>query len=502
MTIPNDRVLPALLRRDFGLFLRFANRELQGEDPLDWNFHLDAMIHRLGEVERGTCTRQIFTLPPRHLKSVMLTAWIAWRLGNNPALRFIGASYGQDLADKHARDCLRIIETSWYRRAFPALRLTRRSVSDFETSLGGYRLSTSVGGVLTGRGAHIIVIDDPMKADEALSEPVRRSVADWFDNSLKWRLESQDTGAIILAMQRLHEDDLAGHLIRRGGWNELRLAAIAPHDELVEVGPGRFYRRREGHALHPARQSLAKLEELRSENAYVFAAQQNQDPVPVAGNWVKPEWFGRYDEAPTSGLTVVSIDSASKTNLTNDYSVIIVSRIYQKRFYILDVIRKRMEFGELKATVIDTCRTHRVDRLLIEDASSGQQLLSMLRPPPDRVPFPIGCKPEGSKEVRFHAQASRIEAGEVVLPQTAPWLADFVKEVAAFPGGRFDDQADALAQLLRHGQHWDDERTSSSAGPIAFDGEKWFGSDEVLVRAFNSRRRYRGDPWSASFCLD
>lgn len=489
MTIPNDRVLPALLRRDFALFLRFANRELQGADPLDWNFHLDAMIHRLSLVECGATTRQIITLPPRHLKSVMMTAWIAWRLGNDPSLRFIGASYGQDLADKHARDCLRIIESPWYRRAFPALRLVRRLVSDFETTLGGYRLSTSVGGVLTGRGAHIVVIDDPMKADDALSENVRKSVTDWFDNSLKWRLESQDSGAIILVMQRLHEDDLAGNLLRRGGWDELRLSAIAPTDELVEVAPGRYYQRREGHALHPARQSLKKLEELREENAYVFAAQQNQDPVPIAGNWVKPEWFGQYDEPPTSGMVVASIDSASKTNLTNDYSVIIFARIYQERFYILDVVRKRMEFGELKSRVIATCRQHQVARLLIEDAASGQQLLQMLRPPPAGVPFPIRCKPEDSKQVRFHAQASRIEAGEVVLPKTAPWLAEFVKEVAAFPGGRFDDQADALAQLLKHGAIHGEP--TAVAGPLIYYDEKWHGDTSLLPGS----KRYGGDPW-------
>ena len=97
------------------------------------------------------------------------------------------------------------------------------------------------------------MIDDPMKADDHLSESARKGVIDWFDDSLKWRLESQDRGSIILVMQRLHEDDLAGFLLRRGGWNELKMPAIASADELVEIGPNRFHQRREGHALHPAR---------------------------------------------------------------------------------------------------------------------------------------------------------------------------------------------------------------------------------------------------------
>jgi hypothetical protein len=138
--ISNKEVLPAL-RRSFALFLRFAYREIGGDGSLMWNFHIDAMIHRLAQIEAGNCRRQIITLRPRHLKSVVVTAWVAWMMGNNPGLRFICASYGQDLADKHARDCIRLMQAPWYQRAFPALRLIRKAVSDFETTRGGYRLS-------------------------------------------------------------------------------------------------------------------------------------------------------------------------------------------------------------------------------------------------------------------------------------------------------------------------------------------------------------------------
>jgi predicted phage terminase large subunit-like protein len=486
--ISNSEVLPALLRRSFPLFLRFAFREIGGDGALIWNFHIDAMIHRLEQVETGDCRRQIITLPPRHLKSVIMTAWVAWMMGNNPGLRFICASYGQDLADKHARDCIRLMLTPWYQRAFPSLRLIRRAISDFETTRGGYRLSTSVGGVLTGRGAHYIVIDDPMKADDHLNENSRKAVVDWFDSSLRWRLESQDLGSIILVMQRLHEEDLAGFLLDRGGWDELRLSAIADADMLVAIGRNRFHQRREGHALHPARQSLQVLEGLRAENPYVFAAQFNQDPVPLRGNWVSPAWFGTFVNPPTFGLTILSLDTASKEGLTSDFSVGIVARYYQKRFYILDVRRARLDFRALLKVVGDLCRSYSVDRLLIEDASSGQQLIQMLRPPPEGLPWPIACTPEASKEVRFHAQASRIEAGEVVLPETAPWLADFVREVSAFPGSRFDDQADALAQLLRFGAPG--EPVADNSGPeLCVDGVWDEGRLSPAAIEFE-------DPWS------
>jgi predicted phage terminase large subunit-like protein len=462
--ISNEQVLPALLRQHFSLFLRFAYREIGGDGALQWNFHLDAVIHQLERIRTGANQRLIVTVPPRHLKSVMLTAWVAWMMGRNPAARFICASYGSELAEKHARDCLRIMSSPWYRRAFPSLLLTRRAVLHFETSAGGHRVSTSVGGVLTGIGADYVVIDDPMKADDTHSESARETVKAWLDESLRFRLESLDRSAIILVMQRLHEDDLAGELLSRGGWHELRLPSIAPADELVEIGERRFYRRREGHALHPARQSLARLQELQAENALVFAAQQQQDPVPRTGNYVDPAWFQTYETAPQSGLVVQSWDTATKTGLSNDYSVAITAIYYERRFYIVEVHRERMDFAALRQRVEELCNKYRVQRLLIEDAASGQQLLQMLRKPPRGVPLPIPCRPDTDKHVRFHAQASRIQAGEVVLPATAPWLPNFIKEVAAFPNGRFDDQADALAQLLRHGAPYVEE--FCTAGPI------------------------------------
>jgi predicted phage terminase large subunit-like protein len=450
--ISNQDVLPALLRNHFSMFLRFAVREIGGEGELQWNFHLDAIIHQLERVRKGDNLRLIITIPPRHLKSIMLIAWEAWMIGRNPAAKFICASYGADLSEKHARYFLKILLSAWFRRAFPGLGLTRQAIMHLETSAGGHRIATSVGGVLTGIGADYVIIDDPMKADDTHSESARAAVKSWFDESLRFRLERLEHSAIILVMQRLHEDDLAGELLSRGGWHELRLSAIASSDELVEVGEGRFYQRREGCALHPARQSLLVLEKLRAENAHVFASQQQQDPVPLTGNYIDPACFQYYDTPPTTGLVVQSWDTASKTGLSNDYSVGITAIVYQRRFYLLDVHRERMDFGRLRECVFELCKRYKVDRLLIEDAASGQQLIQMLRPPPHPLPYPIACTPEGDKAVRFHAQASRVQEGAVVLPLTAPWLANFISEVAAFPNGRFDDQADAFAQLLRYGE--------------------------------------------------
>lgn len=447
--VTTEQALPALLRQNFGLFLRFAFRELAANREFTPAWHLEAIEHQLQRLLDGDNHQLITTLPPRHLKSVMITvAWVAWLLGRAPQTRFVCASYSYDVADKHARDCLKIIESGWYRKAFPNMRLTKRSVLDFETYAGGGRLSTSVGGVLTGRGGDWIIIDDPMKAEDALSDAMRANALDWFSNTLRSRADD-DQARYVVVMQRLHEDDLAGHLLRAGGWEELKLPAIATHDERIPLARGRWHQRREGHVLTPQRHSLSYLLQRKLEEPYVFAAQHQQDPVGRIGAFVMPEWFGTYGDAPLSGTMVQSWDSAIKTNVRSDWSVGITARYYQGRFYILDVWRRRVEFGELLAQIRSSTVAQRVDRLLIEDAASGQQLIQQLRSEPvSGVPLPIAVTPIGDKLMRFEAQASQIEAGRVVLPRTAPWLAEFVSEVTRFPGGRHDDQADALAQML------------------------------------------------------
>lgn len=451
MKIDPSAALAAAIRLHFDLFLRAMFPIVTG-GRYKHNWHIDAMAHQLDLMRLGQNRRLIITLPPRHLKSIAVsTAWVAWMLGQDPSLRFMCVSYGEKLAEKHAGDCLKMMRSRLYRMAFPNVRLVKTAIGDFETSAGGGRLSTSVEGGITGRGAHFIVIDDPMKAAEALSDNARAKVAEWIDGSLISRLDDDENGvaSIVLVMQRLHEDDLAGMLLRRGGWNELRLPAIATRDEIIPLTRGRFYRRREGCALHPERRSLGWLYEQRRINWYHFNAQQQQDPVPRQGNFVQREWIQFYDDLPNSGIVIQSWDTASQPGLRNDFTVGITALYYKGRYYVLDVYRNRISFGELERTVIELCRRFKVDRLLIEQAGSGIQLIQRFEEAlPDGVPYPIKIKPFESKEIRFEAQASRIQAGQLLLPRSAPWLAELIAEIVGFPNKRYDDQADALAQML------------------------------------------------------
>lgn len=193
--------LDALLREDFVSFLNKTFAEVSGGDQFLGNWHIDSIAWELKQIQDGNNTRLIVTMPPRYLKSIAISvAWPAWMLGHNPQLRFVCVSYSKELAAKHASDCRAVMQTDWYQRIFPMTRLRKGSMAemDFSTTQGGSRLSTSVGGTLTGRGGDIIVIDDPIKPDEAHSETTRKSVLHWFSNTLLSRLNDKKRGSICL----------------------------------------------------------------------------------------------------------------------------------------------------------------------------------------------------------------------------------------------------------------------------------------------------------------
>jgi predicted phage terminase large subunit-like protein len=447
--------LDSVLRRDFMSFLEYAFYELNPEAELLVSPHIEVMASRLEACRQGNVRRMIVNLPPRSLKSHCVTvAFPAWLLGHNPAGQIICASYGQDLADKHARDSCTLILSQFYRRLFPETRLSveKQAVSEFITTVQGFRMATSVGGVLTGRGADIIIIDDPLKPDEALSETKRTSVNEWYDNTLLSRLNNKESGIIIIVMQRLHQDDLVGHVLEQGNWELISFPAIAEEDETHDYedwsGPHSFIRKK-GDVLHPERESLATLMEMRKRmGEYNFQSQYQQSPAPPGGAMVKTKWLQYYDVLPERFWFVVqSWDTANKSGELNDYSVCTTWGVYDCKRYLLDVFRQRLNFPELKRAVCAQAAKFSPNWVVIEDKASGTQLLQDLR----RDVF--GLKPyqppSGSdKLMRFFAQTAEFENGRALLPRSAPWLDDYVKEITSFPGSKYDDQVDSTAQAL------------------------------------------------------
>ena len=278
---------------------------------------------------------------------------------------------------------------------------------------------------------------------------------DWFGGSLVSRLNDKRTGTIVAVMQRLHEDDLAGHVLRQGGWEHLDLPAIAVEEQILKLGPERSHHRRVGDVLHPEREGSGAFEALKRElGGMMFSAQYQQRPVPLEGNLVRRTWFRYFTPSmlprPIYSTKIVqSWDVAMQTGDTNDYSVCTTWRADRDDVYLLDVSRGRLEYPELRRKVIALAQEHKCSRVLIEDAGPGMNLLQDLRcsPAPGTL-RPIGVRPEGGKLERMAAQTAKIEAGHVYLPKDAPWLGEFLSELLAFPNGRRDDQVDSVSQFL------------------------------------------------------
>ncbi len=226
------------LRSDFESFLKYSVLTLNPGMPFLPNWHIRAIAYQLERIRRGEINRLIINMPPRHLKSITVSvAFPAFVLGHDPRQRIFSISYGSELSLKHARDFRSIVESSWYARAFPQMRLSRSLDDEAATTLKGFRKATSVGGVLTGLGGNMIILDDPQKPVDALSKVRRDSLNQWFTNTLMSRLDNKETGAIIVVTQRVHMDDLSGHLMSGSGhWEILSLPAIAEVDEQVPIG--------------------------------------------------------------------------------------------------------------------------------------------------------------------------------------------------------------------------------------------------------------------------
>lgn len=287
-------------------------------------------------------------------------------------------------------------------------------------------------------------------------------------------------------MQRLHEDDLAGRLLEKGGWPHLKIPAIAEQDERIPIGPGRIYRRKAGTVIDPRRESLEDLERLKQQMTELFfSAQYQQEPIPLAGNIIKAEWFKEYEITPAysnNDLLIISLDTAMKGTQLADYSVATVWLARGDHSYLLDLWRERVDYPELRRAVSRLREKYAGAALLVEDKGSGTSLIQDLRAENRAV---IGINPEGDKLTRTAKASARFEAGAVFFPKAAPWLSGLKAELLGFPNVRYDDQVDSVTQALA----WIEKRTQSY-GPTACP---------VTVRVHNPYREafpdYRDVPW-------
>jgi predicted phage terminase large subunit-like protein len=448
------RIVDSLCREDFSAF---AQRAFSVLEPglLEPAPHIHLVCRLLERIHTDEVRRGLVCIPPRYLKTFLISiTYTAWLLGKNPKSRIICASYGAQLAEKFSADTLKLLRSPWYRRVFPGTILDpkKQSQTEIGTTAGGYRFATSVGATLTGRGADIIIVDDPLKANEAHSPTARQNCTDWFNSTVHTRFNNPKKGKIIVVAQRLHAEDLPGHLIEVGGWEQLILPAINPKKQfynIVAVGPPAMFEA--GRILQPSRHSQEDLDQLKKQmGTHDFEAQFNQCPVPPGGATIKAVWIKRYEDVPGPAKTeaiIQSWDTAYEGDVTNSYSVCTTWAKCPDGYYLLDVWRDRPGFPELVKKVLELRSSWKAKLVIVEKKASGISLLEILRKPGE-MPWLLSANPEKGKVERAEQQSIKFEQGLVWLPKEAEWLPAYEAELFQFPHCKFDDQVDSTIQLL------------------------------------------------------
>lgn len=419
------------------------------------NWHQQSVCDALEKVVIGQTKRLIINIPPRSGKTEMAVVnFIAWCMGNWPDCEFIHATYSKRLATNNTWGARAAVESELHQEIFgkTVFRDDSNAKDEWRTAQGGCVYATGSDGTITGYGAGkmrdtfggAIIIDDPHKAGEALSDTMRQNVIDWFQTTMESRKNSPDT-PIILIMQRLHEQDLTGWLLGGGNgekWEHLCIPAEMPN----------------GDSFWPIQYPKEMLERLKTSSAYVYAGQYNQLPAPAGGGIFKDNWWQYYSVEPEFEYRSIYADTAQKTGERNDYSVFQCWGYKDGRAYLIDQLRGKWEAPELLINARSFWNKHlslnngRLRAFNVEDKSSGTGLIQSLKrgDSSNGVPsVPVhGIQRDKDKIVRAMDVAPTIASGLVYLPSNAPWLSDFLSESSVFPNGAHDDQLDPMMDAV------------------------------------------------------
>lgn len=450
------------------------------------NWHIDAISEHLEACTRREILRLLINIPPRHMKSLGVTVfWPAWWWTFDPMIRFLSASYGEKLALRDSRKSRRLITSEWYQELWGDVfefAYDHNTQGRYENNHLGYRIATSVGGVATGEGGDVIIVDDPHKTDEIESEVERAAVIDWHDNTLSTRFNEPDRGVEVLVMQRLHERDLAGHVLETGEWTHLCLPAeydpkhpfIWPDDPRVEPGEllwgDRF-----------TRESVDSLK--RRLGSYGTAGQLQQLPAAREGNLLKrahweffdPRLLDQPQRLPRFRRVLASWDTAFKEKTDSDFVVGTVWGQVGADVYLLRKVRERMSFGATKRSMTEVRQwmqdtwPNSMINTLIEKSANGVEIIKELK---REIPGVVEYVADRDKVLRAEAAEPTLEAGNCWLPgfkapdrsgpdpaRTPAWVQEFVDELAKFNKGEYDDQVDSWSQAI----NWLNRQTPQSA---------------------------------------
>ncbi|ABD46193.1 phage terminase large subunit [Neorickettsia sennetsu] len=420
--------------------------------------YINVISDRLVACLNGKINRLIINIPPRHMKSTLVSVvFPAFVLSKEPSKGIIVASYSSLLSTKHSLETKLVMSSEWYKKKFKDTVISKHhnTKNKFLTTKLGFRLATSISGTLTGEGADIIVADDPINALQANSNTFRERTKTWFLNTFMTRLNHSKKSIVIIVMQRLHYDDICGHLTRTSDkWHVISLPLIAERKEKITSINSKkiLLKRKEGEILNRNYLKHENIPKLKAEiGTYVFASQYQQNPISNINSIIRREWIKRYlEKEEISEILYISQswDTAAFNTQQSDYTVCITFARSKTAFYVLDVYREKLDYPEIKRAIVENAEKWKANYVLIENKSSGQALVQELR---SSTALPIvSVTPVRKKIERLYSVVSIFESGKFYLPYSSEWLTNFELELFSFPGSIYDDQIDSLTQYLNY----------------------------------------------------
>ncbi|MTI49464.1 MAG: terminase [Firmicutes bacterium] len=479
-----------LAQQSLSEYIKQSWHVLEPGTPYVHNWHIDAIAEHLEAVNKGQIKRLLINIPPRNSKSITTTVmYPTWTWINDPYKRFMSLSYSDRLAKKHNMNRRDIIQSPWYKNNWHnkyRIKGDANRQDFFENDKQGFMYSSGIGGTVTGEGADIIIVDDPHNPKKAESDAERQHAIDFFKMTLPSRINNKKKGVIIVIMQRLHEEDIAGHILANNlGYTHLCLPAIAEEKTIITLPiSNKKIIREDGDLLNPSREGKEELEQLKKDmGSYAFAGQYQQDPAPKEGGIFKKHWW-KFWKFPGQNLPPVIIkvpykgyDGEIKYREENVYAIDLPDNLEQSQSwdmsfkkgehndyvacgvwakknadkFLLDLIEKKLSFTEtLKEVRSVTTKWPKTNRKLVEDKANGTAVMDTLK---NEIRGIIEINPgSDSKEARAEAVSADIEAGNIYLPhpQLYDWVDDFIDRSAKFPKVKHDDIIDQMTQYLNY----------------------------------------------------